>query len=68
MEEKAQLNNGKSPLVRMAVPILIYYLCIRNQNSLIMETREYFEKVIQDYNQNRKDRSLSNYFRECVSF
>ena len=31
-----------------------------------METREYFEKVIQDYNQNRKDRSLSNYFRgEC---
>mgnify|MGYP007020538118 CR=1 FL=1 len=25
---------------------IIYYLCIRNQNSLIMETREYFEKVI----------------------
>ena len=23
-----------------------------------METREYFEKVIQDYNQNRKGRSL----------
>ena len=42
----------------MAVPNIIYYLCIRNQNSLIMETREYFEKVIQDYNQNRKGRSL----------
>lgn len=36
----------KSLLARMAVPI--YYLCIRNQNSLIMETREYFEKVMQD--------------------
>mgnify|MGYP003180895280 CR=1 FL=1 len=33
-----------------------------------METREYFEKVIQDYKQNPKDRSLLNYFRECVSF
>lgn len=33
-----------------------------------METREYFEKVMQDYNQNRKGRSLRNYFRECVSF
>ena len=32
-----------------------------------METRKYFEKVIQDYKQNRKDRSLRNYFRECVS-
>ena len=47
----------KSPLARMATYI-IYYLCIRNQNSLIMETREYFEKVMQDYNQNRKGRSL----------
>ena len=33
-----------------------------------METREYFEKVMQDDNQNRKDCSLRNYFRECVSF
>ena len=33
-----------------------------------METREYFEKVIRDDNQNRKDRSLRNYLRECVSF
>ena len=33
-----------------------------------METREYFEKVMQDYNQNRKGRSLRNYLRECVSF
>jgi hypothetical protein len=48
----------------MAVPILIYYLCIRNQNSLIMETREYFEKVMQDYNQNRKGRSLRKYCKE----
>ena len=37
---------------------IIYYLCIRNQNSLIMETREYFEKIMQDYNQNRTGRSL----------
>ena len=29
---------------------IIYYLCIRNQNSLIMEIREYFEKVMQDFN------------------
>ena len=32
----------KSPLARMAVPNIIYYLCIRNKNSVIMETREYF--------------------------
>ena len=60
--------NSKSPLARMAVPIQYRYFCIRNQNSLIMETKEYFEKVIQDDNQNRKDRSLRNYLRECVSF
>ena len=58
----------KSPLVRMAVPIIIYYLCIRNQNSLIMETREYFEKVMQDYNQNRKGRSLRKYCKEAVDY
>ena len=29
-----------------------------------METREYFEKVMQDYNQNRKGRSLSKYCKE----
>ncbi len=27
-----------------------------------METREYFEKVMQDYNQNRKGRSLRKYW------
>ena len=27
---------------------IIYYLCIRNQNSLIIGTREYFEKVMQE--------------------
>ena len=43
---------------------IIYYLCIRNQNSLIMETREYFEKVMQDYNQNRKGRSLHKYCKD----
>ena len=43
---------------------IIYYLCIRNQNSLIMETREYFEKVMQDYNQNRKGRSLRKYCKD----
>lgn len=26
-----------------------------------METRKYFEKVMQDYNQNRKDRNLRRY-------
>lgn len=51
----------------MAVPI--YYLCIRNQNSLIMETREYFEKVMQNYNQNRKGRSLRKYCKnETVDY
>ena len=60
----AYINEGKSPLARMAVPIIIYYLCIRNQNSLIMETREYFEKVMQDYNQNRKGRSLRKYCKD----
>ena len=29
-----------------------------------METREYFEKVMQDYNQNRKGRSLRKYCKE----
>jgi hypothetical protein len=33
-----------------------------------MESKEYFEKVMQDYNPNRKGRSLRNYFRGCVSF
>ena len=46
---------------------MIYYLCIRNQNSLIMETREYFEKVMQDYNQNRKGRSLRKCYIELRS-
>ena len=29
-----------------------------------METREYFEKVMQDYNQNRKGRSLGKYCKD----
>ena len=29
-----------------------------------METREYFEKVMLDYNQNRKSRSLRKYCKE----
>ena len=29
-----------------------------------METREYFEKVMQDYNQNRKGRSLRKYCKD----
>ena len=29
-----------------------------------METKEYFEKVMQDYNQNRKGRSLRKYCKE----
>ena len=33
-----------------------------------MESKEYFEKVMQDYNPNRKGRSLRNYFRGYVSF
>ena len=33
-----------------------------------METKEYFEKVMLDYNQNRKGSSLLKYFRGCVSF
>ena len=32
-----------------------------------METREYFEKVMQDYNQNRKGRSLRKYCKEVAS-
>ena len=31
-----------------------------------METREYFEKVMQDYNQNHKGRSLRKYCKEEV--
>ena len=34
-----------------------------------METREYFEKVMQDYNQNRKGRSLRKYCKdEAIDF
>lgn len=29
-----------------------------------MESKEYFEKVMQDYNQNRKGRSLRKYFKD----
>ena len=29
-----------------------------------MESKEYFEKVMQDYNQNRKGRSLRKYCKE----
>ena len=29
-----------------------------------METREYFEKVMQDYNQNRNGRSLCKYCKD----
>ena len=32
-----------------------------------METREYFEKVMQDYNQNRKGRCLRKYCKEEAS-
>ena len=34
-----------------------------------METREYFEKMMQDYNQNRKGRSLRKYCKgEAVDY
>ena len=33
-----------------------------------MKTREYFEKVMQDYNQNRKGRSLRKYCKEAVDY
>ena len=33
-----------------------------------METREYFEKVMLDYNQNRKGRSLRKYCKEAVDY
>lgn len=32
-----------------------------------MESKEYFEKVMQDYNQNRKGRSLRKYCKDEVS-
>ena len=51
-------------ITRNGFNTLSIYLCIRNQNSLIMETREYFEKVMQDYNQNRKGRSLRKYCKD----
>lgn len=40
------------------------YLCRQIQNSIDMETREYFEKVMQDYNQNRNGRSLRKYCKD----
>ena len=33
-------------------------------NSHKMESKEYFEKVMQDYNQNRKGRSLREYCKD----
>lgn len=45
------------------------YLYIRNQNSLIIETRKYFEKVMQDYNQNRNGRRLRKYCKnEAIDY
>ena len=35
-------------------------------NSHKMESKEYFEKVMQDYNQNRKGRSLRRYCKDEV--
>ena len=53
-------DNKKEFILWLNVPKVTAY----NQNSLIMETREYFEKVMQDYNQNRKGRSLRKYCKE----
>ena len=39
----------------------MYHFCIQIQNFRIMETREYFEKVMQDYNQNRNGQNLRKY-------
>lgn len=33
-----------------------------------METKEYFEKVMQDYNQNRKGRSLRKYYQDAFLY
>ena len=33
-----------------------------------METREYFEIVMQDYNQNRKGRSLRKYYQDAFLY
>ena len=35
-----------------------------NQNKICMETKEYFEKVMQDFNQYRNGRSLKRYCRD----
>ena len=53
-------DNKKEFILWLNVPKVTAY----NQNSLIMETREYFEKVMQDYNQNRKGRSLRKYCKD----
>ena len=31
-----------------------------------METKEYFEKVMQDFNQNRRGRNLRKYFQKQI--
>ena len=63
-EERLGEKGGEITISPYGGTYIIYCLCIRNQNSLIMETREYFEKVMQDYNQNRKGRSLRKYCKE----
>ena len=41
-----------------------YYLCFQFQNIMKMESKEYFEKVMQDYNQHRNGRSLRKYCKD----
>ena len=40
------------------------YLCATSTITLIMESKEYFEKIMQDYNQNGKGRSLRKYCKD----
>ena len=41
-----------------------YYLCFQFQNIMKMESKEHFEKVMQDYNQHRNGRSLRKYCKD----
>ena len=59
-------GEGKSSLVSKP-PIQRnekYYLCNRFKIHIKMESKEYFEKVMQDYNPNRKGHSLRKYCKD----
>ena len=51
-------KNRISPLQRKVLTLKVFTFASEFLKIRIMETKEYFEKVMQDFNQNRRGRNL----------